>query len=396
MDAKLELRKTQFKEISSLEKTRRRTAVKSESDQARKDLISSLRELPNETPSTVKESKSSSSEASKVKRLFARTFMYPDTMLEVPAQAELEAGWQVFLRPEGERCLLILSGNTLTLRARNGNIIESFVLDPFTVKRFEGVSILEGVFGYKGLKRCIYVLDALLLKQNELIFSDFDFRQFFLNQNWPFLQASSAPMLEVDDESVGTPEIVKLEPLPATSSNIKLLYDTESGDSLVFYNRTGKYMNGLTLEALTFRDDTMSRYAIDTQHREGFEGDEAQSFVLAVTRQRGNDSIIEFQTWDHVVLLSKPESDVEKWIKDALARNIKLNKKKRILVKITVNNEFEFTSFKSSGKPFPNSFNRIVDQFRKRRFLLNLPPLGIDTMDAPPVSIHDLSPNAVS
>jgi hypothetical protein len=268
-------------------------------------------------------------------------------------------------------------------------VIERFVLDLFSVKKTEGVTILDGVYGYKGSRRCVYVVDALLLKQNELIFSDFDFRQFFLNQHWPLqMDALTVPMLETD-EMVTIPLIERVEAFPAIADNVKRLYESE-GDSLLFFKRNGRYVNGLTQDVLSFRDEHMSRYAIDTQHRDGFEGDEEQTLVLRASRKLEN--VIEFATWDGVVLQQRNEEETEEWIREKLSRT----KQKSIMVKVIVNEALEFLKFKSSGKPYPNSFNRIVDQFRKRRALLGLAPLGVAMLDAAPLSIQDILGNVDS
>lgn len=368
MEAKQEVRKAQFKDISTA--LNQKKFAKADSDDARKELISSLRQLV-EPPS--EESLRRKADM-KTKKLFSRTFMHPDTMLEVPEN--LSSDWSLIFRPEGERCLVVVNGNTVTLRGRNGNIIETIVLDPFSVKRSETVTILDGVYGYKGLRKCVYVFDALLLKQSELIFSDFDFRQFFLSQHWPFTESVLAPMLDSE-----IPELVRIEAVPATASNVRRLYESESGDSLVFFKRTAKYINALTQEALCFRDERISRYAIDSQHKDGFQGNEAQTFVLRrAERKSEEEALVEFKTWDNVVLFtSRSGSDSH--------RN---HAKESSLVKVTVNAQFELLSFKSSGKPFAHSFSRIVDQFRKRRSLLGLAPIGVEVMDAAPVSIDQI------
>ena len=177
---------------------------------------------------------------------------------------------------------------------------------------------------------------------------------------------------------------MKLEYFPATSENINRLYQQGlsgiTADSLIFYHKDGKYVNGLTQEVLSFRDSHLSRYAIDTTQEDGFDGSESMEIVLRVVR--GSKKIFQFKTWDGIVL--HQSGTVPEWIVSVLKR------KPFILVRCIVSNNFEFSEMKSSGKPFAMSLNRIVDQFRKRRETLELDPIGNEVFDAPPVSISDI------
>jgi hypothetical protein len=244
--------------------------------------------------------------------------------------------------------------------------------------------MFDAIYGFnnQNLKRTLYIADVVMMKGNELVFSDFSFRQYYLGEHWPFLPSVSAPMLMDSETSV--PDIVKLEYLSASSDNINRLYHeglpTVTPDSLLFCLKDGKYVNGLTQEVLSFRDSNLSRYAIDTTQEDGFDGSESMEIVLRVVR--GPKKIFLFKTWDGIVL--HQSETVPEWIVSVLKR------KPFVLVRCIVSNKFEFSEMKSSGKPFAMSLNRIVDQFRKRRETLKLDPIGNDMFDAPPVSISDI------
>ena len=371
MEERNEARRSQFKDLFTAGLERRVRAAKIESDESRKSLIKSLREA-----SLVDAEQASPAEL-RARRLFAKTFMFPDSMIAVPEN--LGRDWLVLLRPEGQRCLVVLSSNTVTLRGRNGAVLGSFVLDPFAVKKTDSVAVFDAMYGFdeSSMRKTVFIFDVLLLKGNELIFSDFEFRQFFLKEHWPFVSGSVPVLGGFEAEDV--PEFRLVESLPA--SQVEKLYSDPSPftpDSLQFFKRTGKYVNGLSGETLLFRDEHLSRFAIDTKHDEGFDGKETMEIVLSAKIGKADD-IVEFKTWDGVVLHTAQRSTAPRWLRDRL-------KKGSVLTRCEVSNSFEFLKLTSSGKPFANSFHRIVDQFRKRRVALNLPPLGIELMDSPPLA----------
>lgn len=379
MQARYESRKAGFKDIDSNSLVRRRQSAKSESEEAKRELLRSLREsvisqVP-ELPST---------EELRTRKLFARTFMYHDTMISVPEN--LSTQWLVGLRPEGQRCLAILKGNSVTLRQRNGQVVDSFILDPFALKRTgDHVAIFDCVLGYSNrtMKKTIYVFDLLMQKGNDLIFSDFVFRQYFLKENWPFCETQGVPMLLGSDD---TPDFVRIEFDFANRESILSRYTLDDQlDSLMFFHRDGKYVNGLSNEALVFRDSHLSRFAIDSKHEDGFDGGESMEMVLRASLQRPKkNETIELTTWDGIVLHRMALNESPSWLKNGL------NKRPFMMVRCQVNNEFEFIEFSSSGKPFPHSFNRIVDQIRKRKEALGLTASGNELFDSKPLSIDSI------
>ena len=387
MESRQTLRKAQFKDIFSADFERRKSEAKSDSDDARRRLVQSIRSHSEAARELTDTPTRQRSDEIRVKKMFAKTFMYPDSMVTVPA--DLAENWLVMLKPQGDRCLVILDANAVYVRSKNGSLILTFLMDPFSVKKTEGIAVFDAIYGMNEatMKRQLFIFDVIFMKGNELVFSDFTFRQHFLKQHWPFGCDAGAPVLGLDMGDSDVPDIVHLEALPITKSTILSLYEKADvrfeTDSLVFHRKDGKYENGLTAEALVFRDSVLSRYSIDTKYVDGFEGDECQEIVLRAALSRKDNTEVEFKTWDGIVVkqISVSDATVPKWMIE------RLRKKEPFLVKIQVDSKFEFVSFAVSKKPFANSFNRIVDQFRKRRVAMNLDPVGLPLLDAPPVDI---------
>lgn len=374
METKQVTRKGQFKDIFSSNFERRKKSVSAESADARKKLIESLRQSA-ATPST-------SSGDLKNRRVFSRLFMQPDAMVEIPS--DLADNWYVLLRPEGERCMLIIKHNSVTVRSKNGVVTEEFVMDPFALdaRETKELVILDAVSGIneRTMKREYYVIDVILMNNNELAFSDFEFRQFYLKQHWPFSDSGSAPILGIE-EATSSPVFTRIASVPATRENITRLYHGDAvyaTDSLVFHHRDSKYKSGLATDcALYFRDAHLSRYSIDTQYVDGFEGDENQAIVLKISRKH---NLFDFRTWDGVSV--KLVEEVPEWVSEKLVK-----KDSSVLAKVEISSPLEFVAISPSRKPFPFSYNRIVEQFRKRKAQLKWPDSGLPVLDAPPVSI---------
>lgn len=378
MEARYDSRKALFKHIDTNAVDRRRKSAKAESEEAKRILMKSLREA------AISAVEKEGPEEIRTRKLFSRTFMYYDTMLSVPSN--LESEWLVALRPEGQRCLAVLQGNSLTLRQRNGQVVDSFILDPFSLKRSDQVAIFDCVLGFSNrtMKRTVFITDLVQQKGNDLYMSDFSFRQYFLKEHWPFASMDSAPMLTgFSDESV--PDFERIEFDFATKRRIQSLYSQAgseyASDSLLFCSKDGRYTTGLSQEALIFRDEQLSRFAIDSKHEEGFDGGESMAMVL---KAKKTGSKIDFETWDGISLHKVLMESAPAWLKTGIG------KRPWMLVRCEVNDSFEFTKMQSSGKPFPHSFNRIVDQYRKRRQAMNLPPTGNELFDGPPLSIDSI------
>jgi snurportin-1 len=378
MESKQVTRKGQYKDIFSSNFEQRKKSVSTASADARKKLIESLRQSA-DMPST-------SSGDLKNRRIFSRLFMQPDAMVEIPS--DLADNWCVMLRPEGARCILIIKHNSVTVRSKNGVVTEEFVMDPFALdpRETKELVILDAVSGIneRTMKREYFVTDVILMNNNELVFSDFEFRQFYLKQHWPFNDSGYAPLLGIEEDT-SSPAFSRIESVPATRENITRLYHGDPGygtDSLVFHHRGSKYESGLATDcALYFRDAHLSRYNIDTQYMDGFEGDENQAIVMKISRK---NKLFEFRTWDGVSV--KQVEEVPVWVSGKLVK-----KDSSVLAKVEINGALEFVSISPSRKPFPFSYNRIVEQFRKRKAQLKWPNLGLSVLDAPPLTIDSFS-----
>lgn len=373
-----ERRRSQFKNLVSTHLDERRKNNQEQSRKDRAQMIESLRsicEVGEEIPSSSKPR----GEDIRVKKIFARTFMHPDSMLEVPPDL---ADWFVMLRPEGERCLIILKNNVLYLRSRNGNLIDEVILDPFSLKRPDSFGVFDGVFapntGFG--KKKIYVFDLLCWNKTDLIDSEYECRQYFLRQHFPFESSNSAPAL-MGDEDMHAPEISLLHSAPVTRDSLSSMYrhdlSIDETDSLVFFKKSSKYEAGLTQSALFFRDSHLSRFCIDTAHADGFEeGDEDQLVVLKLKREGGN---VFLRTWDNVVMKKCLLEDLvssavaPQPIKDAVDR-LASSRKHTVMIRVPLDRIDDFSQWAISKKPFASSFNRIVDQFRKRRAATHADP----------------------
>ena len=361
MDSRLSERRSQFKSLVSTQLEQRKKAQKVRSDEDRMALLNSIRSSAIEPSAPSRKPPPRS-----LQKLFSRTFMHPDTMIDIPPN--LPTQYMVLLRPEGERCLVILKNNTLSLRSRNGSMIgHEHILDPFRdLSRFDVDAIFDGVLTSSNE---VFVFDVLLFNQNELVNSDFEFRQFFLNQNWPFQKtdATNVPPEAVfteDDHSDVVPIMHRLSTHPVDKQSLETLYQNPPGyetDSLVFFSKSGKYENGLTNEAIFFRDEHLSKYAIDTQNEEGFDGHEEMEFVLVVSVD--DSGSIDLKTWDKISLV-RFESEGEA-VAGGIGKSLIKDKAK---IRVTLNlDEWKFSKFSQTRKPFATSFNRVVDQVRKRR-----------------------------
>ena len=142
MESKLEERRRKFKALISTQLEDRRKDHKNRSDAERSALLQSIRSASAATATTAS---IQTRRRSSVEKIFSRTFMHPDTLVEIPP--DLKTEWMVMLRPEGERCLVSLKNNTMTLRSRNGYMIgNEHILDPFRhLSRFDVDAIFDGV-----------------------------------------------------------------------------------------------------------------------------------------------------------------------------------------------------------------------------------------------------------
>ncbi len=378
-----------FKDLDTRSLDRRRQAARVDSEEAKRELMKSLREA------VISSCEPEGAAELRVRKVFARSFLYQDTMIAVPEN--LATQWLVALRPEGQRCLGVMQGNSFTLRQRNGHMVDAFVLDPFSIKRMDGAAIFDCVYGFNNrtMKKTVFITDVIQMKGNELHMSDFVFRQYFLKEHWPFCEQPEAPVLMGFEDSEQAPEFERIDFDFASRERIENLYGNVStdyvSDSLIFCQRDGRYISGLSQDALIFRDSHLSRFSIDSKHEEGFDGAESMVMVLKAVLRRAKKKLegavetVDLQTWDGIVLHRLGmDSGCPDWLKK------EVKKRPFVLVRCEVDNTVCVKSIASSGKPFPHSFNRIVDQFRKRRSVLSLEGTGNEIFDASPLSIETI------
>jgi hypothetical protein len=358
----------QFKQLVRTELEHRKSHHQSRSKSDRSQLIEALRSACERPDSTVHISTPSSSEI-KTKKAFASVFMHPDAMIEVPS--DLGTEWDVVLRPAGERCLVILDHNTLKLRSRNGSVVTEFILDPFTLTRHDIFAIFDGIFSGTINGPKISIIDLIVWNKTNLVDSEYTCRRYFLQQNFPFSPVpESAPTIPAEED---IPEIALMESFPVTRANVTKLYGTRQtelgveSDSLLFFRRDGKYEAGLAEDALFFRDSKLSRFCVDSAYADGFEGDEDQLVVLKLVREK---QIVFLKSWDNVVMYQCPLESIldAKNIPLAIQEHVKKSScRRKMFIRTPLERIEDLSKWCVSKKPFPSSFNRIVDQFRKRR-----------------------------
>eukprot|EP00746_Dinoflagellata_sp_MGD_P160978 gnl/MRDRNA2_/MRDRNA2_87973_c0_seq1.p1 gnl/MRDRNA2_/MRDRNA2_87973_c0~~gnl/MRDRNA2_/MRDRNA2_87973_c0_seq1.p1 ORF type:complete len:474 (+),score=78.79 gnl/MRDRNA2_/MRDRNA2_87973_c0_seq1:58-1422(+) len=207
---------------------------------------------------------------------FARMPMVPDWMIAVPE--DLAANWMMFVRPEGERCLLMSDDKSskIQVRRRNGRVVEVFH-DP----RFpRGQTILDAVCVEAGMDtKEYYICDVLVWGDVDLANAEVECRHFWLNSR----MAEFDPVVPPGGRAIRHIPFVEV-----SADSLREAYNDDPGyikDSLVFLHKEGHYIPGTTPLCLAWRDRHISRYVIDTPDVNGETLPEKQSVVLELRGQ---------------------------------------------------------------------------------------------------------------
>lgn len=207
---------------------------------------------------------------------FARMPMVPDWMIAVPE--DLAANWMMFVRPEGERCLLMSDDKSskIQVRRRNGRVLEVFQ-DP----RFpRGQTIVDAVCVETGMDtKQYYICDVLVWGDVDLANAEVECRHFWLNSRMAEFDPAVPP---------GGRTIHHVPFVEVSADSLREAYNDDLGyvkDSLVFLHKEGHYIPGTTPLCLAWRDRHVSRYVIDTPDVNGEMLPEKQSVVLELRGQ---------------------------------------------------------------------------------------------------------------
>ena len=279
---------------------RRRLALEAQRKQDRLQIIKGLRDLADleDTPT-----KAGRQDASSLR--FASQLLFPDWLTEVPL--DLSSHWFVQLRPQGRRVIAIIKNGKITLRNKHGRVMDvrrevSLLGKPLGFTMLDCV-IDEGTEGVHG-PITLHVMDLIFWDQMEMSESEADCRHFWLASRF-----SECPFNDNSEQSI---RLIYAPPIDATCGAIQELYSSASKtrrfDSFLFTHKSSQYSPGLSPLVLQWRDQKISRYAIDTDDVHGLKFPEMQSVVLRAVRMEGGR--ITLQTWDSVVIGTASEDDL--------------------------------------------------------------------------------------
>jgi len=192
---------------------------------------------------------------------FCSMLQIPEWMVEIPSDLGPE-NWMVCARPEGQRCLVISQGGRTISRKKNGAVMKTFdsLLPSGCGGRGHGEStILECVF--HEADQTYYVLDILQWKGFNYCDSTAEFRFYWMQSKLAEIEG----ICSVSDHNQ-----YRFQPIPmfkCDRTGLESVYTSTyqyQKDGLVFYNKDGHYVGGLTPLVLSWKDSATSRYPIDT------------------------------------------------------------------------------------------------------------------------------------
>lgn len=201
-------------------------------------------------------------------RFYASQFCVPEWLVEMPGDlcatgddAEGGHGWFVMARPEGRRCLMVASGGATVTRLATGDILHRFpsALPNGSARSKgpkDGWTLLDCV--YHEANQTYFVLDLLCWRNMELYDCTCEFRLFFLRSKF----AEDLHPLPADEAA----RSFRLVPLLYSNSDpagIRKAYADAVPfvrDGLLFFERQGYYVFGLSPLALVWKDQQSSRY----------------------------------------------------------------------------------------------------------------------------------------
>lgn len=257
MDERYEERRKAFKVGADAARARREEALSCQT-RDREDLVHQMRIMAftNDTKEddiveVEMTSKKSERKRRKIRRwqYFARQFMIADWFIDAPAN--LDSEWLVYMRPEGDRCMLFSDSGRTVIQRKNGRACKKFFDERFP----RGETILDGVL----VDKHFVCTDILMWGSVGLMEAEFQCRHFFLQSR-----------LGEGAWDRGDITLSQVEADFATCERLEELYtasppdDWFIPDGFQFIHQSAQYTPGLSPLALVWRDHTISRYAVDT------------------------------------------------------------------------------------------------------------------------------------
>ena len=325
---------------------RRRAALEAQQKQDRQRILAELRGLAEATPrdSTV----------------FAGNLMFPDWLIEKPT--DLNVNWLVQLRPEGKRCIVLISHGRIHVRSKQGKLLTtSPIMEPSLMSL--GTTILDCVVPdtIQGYACALYVMDVIYWDEASVAESEAEFRHYWLKSRFAELSFDFSGSETIDFRKMkALPPLIYVEPKEATAEVIESMYLNSrdyATDSLIFTHKQSQYVAGLSPLQLQWRDRRLSRFVIDTSDFEGDRIPERQRVVLNAKLSKSGK--VKLKTWDDVTVgRMNIDGVVEK-----------------CLVRLTIAGVDDYDRLIDPqdavrippGRVFPDSLNRIKSQTALRR-----------------------------
>eukprot|EP01025_Chloroclados_australasicus_P047482 TRINITY_DN532_c0_g1_i3.p1 TRINITY_DN532_c0_g1~~TRINITY_DN532_c0_g1_i3.p1 ORF type:complete len:413 (+),score=44.25 TRINITY_DN532_c0_g1_i3:252-1490(+) len=201
---------------------------------------------------------------------YAGQLMLPEWMLQIPQ--DFTTNWIVLPRPEGQQCLVIAFRGRVVTRLRSGRVLHKVRGTNLNKIAAHGLTLLDAVFNQESMT--YYVMDVLIWKDYLMVDCQADFRMFWLQQQIaPEIQDSK----KKEGGQAGTDQLsfqVVPSGMECSAEMLQQAKDNDIGivrDGLLFLHKQGHYLidsEAPSPLALRWKDETCSRYPIDTDKDE--------------------------------------------------------------------------------------------------------------------------------
>jgi snurportin-1 len=190
---------------------------------------------------------------------WASQLMIPEWMVDVPS--DIGTNWYVMARPEGQRCLVVISHGTVSVRNRAGATIDTFPSSHVHWTGDHQVPHKEYILDCIYQSLVFHVTDVLCWGGHELLDCTAEFRMYW--------KASHVTAAISGNEKEGKYSFRLLEHYEANPVGIQKAYCTDDSkgfcpDGMIFLHKQCCYHGGQTPLMLTWKDPHTSKYFIDT------------------------------------------------------------------------------------------------------------------------------------
>ena len=194
-----------------------------------------------------------------VRAFWASQFMIPEWMVDVPS--DIGTNWYVMARPEGQRCLVVISHGTVLVRNRSGATIDTFPSSHMHWAGDHQVPHKEYILDCIHQSSVFYVTDVLCWGGHDLLDCTAEFRMY-----WKDCHVAAAVSGNAKE---GKYSFRLLEHYEANPAGIRRAYCTDDSkgfrpDGMIFLHKKCCYHGGQTPLMLTWKDCHTSKYFIDT------------------------------------------------------------------------------------------------------------------------------------